>query len=172
MLLRVDCIRVQNLHSRVQTPDYSLDRLSDCNVGAVECLEQELTQFDVKTHLIVLGQFRTSILDPGKLQASAFTDVVEYDNILSHLQTRYANTHGKQRGDPVLAVERIIDLAKRQGFFEGYEKLPLRLVLGSDAVDVVQAKCDSVIADVVEHEALSRSTDCKDAHIVPSYVRR
>lgn len=172
VLLQVGCIQVRSLRSRVGSPDHTHDELPDCDLGAVECLEQELTPLNVKTHLIVLGQFRTSILDPSKFQASASTDVAEYGDIMEKLQTRYANTHGKQRGDPMLAIEKIIDLVKRQGRFQGQERLPLRLLLGGDAVDVVQAKCESVMADVSEYETLSRSTDCKDANLVPSYVRR
>ena len=52
---------------------------------------------------------------------------------------------------------------------EGTKSLPLRLVLGSDAVSVVLTKCKEMLELVEEYEELSRSTDYEGAEGVPKY---
>lgn len=139
------------------------------NSGAVESLSREILPLGIRTHLIVLGQFRTSILNPSRLQSSTSTTVKDYEAIRGEVSTRHTSTNERQIGDPALAVERIIDLVEQKGVFAELDKLPLRVLLGSDAVEVVRTKCLETLAIVSDMEAVSQSTDFPDAESVPSY---
>ena len=97
---------------------------------------------------------------------SSFSD---YVHISEGITNRHEQSNGKQPGNPKLAVERIIDIVKREGAMEGTKSLPLRLVLGSDAVSVVLTKCKEMLELVEEYEELSRSTDYEGAEGVPKY---
>jgi len=138
-------------------------------LGAVECLEQETAPFNIFTHLIVLGQFRTPILDPTRPRKTPPKVIADYQKITDELTERHASTHGKQPGNPSQAVEKIIDIVWRKGAFSSDNTLPLRIALGSDAVDVMRAKCERTLAGVAEHEIFSKSTDFPEAGDVPSY---
>lgn len=93
----------------------------------------------------------------------------DYLSISEGLTNRHEQTNGKQSGDPKLAVERIIDVVKREGAMEGKKILPLRLVLGSDAVSVVRTKCKEMLELLEEYEQFSTSTDYEGISGVPVY---
>jgi hypothetical protein len=62
-----------------------------------------------------------------------------------------AGITGNEPGDPAKAAAAIIKVLDA-------ENPPLRLVLGSDAVDALRAHHESLLADMVTWETLSRST--------------
>ena len=134
-----------------------------------ECLQKELSHLNIETCLIVLGQFRTDILTSKNKKSTNKSSLSDYVSISEGLKTRHEQTNGKQRGNPKLAVERIIDIVKREGAMEGVETLPLRLVLGSDAVSVVRTKCKEMLELVEKYEEISISTDYEGAAEVPVY---
>ncbi|KFY81510.1 hypothetical protein V500_11337, partial [Pseudogymnoascus sp. VKM F-4518 (FW-2643)] len=113
--------------------------------GAVECLEKETSHLGIETFLMVLGQFRTDILNAARKQNKKDNPIADYDRVSAELRDRHQETTGKQPGDPKLAVERILDVVRREGQLKGFTKLPLRIPLGSDAVQVMQAKCEETM---------------------------
>jgi hypothetical protein len=137
--------------------------LADCSfiaLGSVESLEKEVAPFGVHVHLAVLGQFRTAILESTRRKTDrTLESISDYDGAVEAFQTRLEETNGKQPGDPVQAVERVVDAVCRTGHFAGYENIPLRIVLGSDAIEIIRDQCQGMLRDLEGQRELARSTD-------------
>ena len=126
--------------------------------GAVESLEKEVAPFGVNVHLAVLGQFRTEILAKRQKPERVPNPIAEYDALIESYQRRLERADGSQPGDPAQAVGRILDAVCRRGYFAEREA-PLRIVLGSDALDVVRSQCNETLRDLERQEKMARSTD-------------
>jgi hypothetical protein len=116
----------------------------------------------------VLGQFRTSILDAKNLKAHLdITGIPEYESIKQSMASRYATSCGKQPGDPKIAAERIVDIARLENLSE-FERgsLLLRIPLGGDAIGVVRRKCEETMRALEGWEEFAKSTDFKDGSAV------
>ena len=141
--------------------------------GAVECLSKETRHFGVNTHLLVLGQFRTNILDVNKKKSELDAEQGQecYAAIKTDMAIRHAATTGRQKGDPVAAARKIVDLAKNVGgvLTGSSASLPLRIPIGSDAVKVMRSKCETTLASLDEWETFASSTDFEDVADIPSY---
>ncbi|KAG7108041.1 Oxidoreductase calM like protein [Verticillium longisporum] len=143
--------------------------------GAVECLAKETKPFGIRVHLLVIGQFRTSILDVTKKKAELDPNRGEecYAPVKADMARIHAATAGTQPGNPVLAAEKIVELATWNHHsgkvIRG--KLPLRIPLGSDAVQVMRMKCESTLKDLDQWEVFAQSTDFEDKPAVPAYLR-
>ncbi|KAJ6092311.1 Glucose/ribitol dehydrogenase [Penicillium canescens] len=128
--------------------------------GAVESLQKEIESFGVNVHLAVLGQFRTDILAADRRKSGrGINSIQEYDAAVDAFQNRLEQTNRKQPGDPSQAVERILDLVRCEGYFAAQQDLPLRIVLGSDAVEIVRGECEDMLSDLRNQEDLGKSTD-------------
>lgn len=140
------------------------------SLGAVESLQKELSPFGINTLLVVLGQFRTNILssDRRKLQRPV-PHIDQYDDAIETISARQARTNGNQPGDPSLAVESILDAVRREGKLANEDNLPFRIVLGSDALEIVRNKCAGMLNDLERYERLARGTDIAGAGTVPDY---
>ncbi|KAJ5515010.1 Glucose/ribitol dehydrogenase [Penicillium fimorum] len=138
--------------------------------GFVESLQKEVAPFGVNLHLAVLGQFRTDILSANRRQSGrGVNSICDYDAAVDAFQSRLEQTNGKQPGDPTQAVERIMDLIYRRGHFIGQEELPLRIVLGSDAVAIVRGECQQMLNDLERQEQFGTSTDYQGTAEVEKY---
>lgn len=94
-----------------------------------------------------------------------------YAEIKAGMARRHAVTTGRQPGDPVAGAEKIVDLAKKKAdvLRTPSASLPLRIPIGSDAVQVMRSKCEDTLASLDEWEVFARSTDFEDTPNVPSY---
>ncbi|KAH6975141.1 hypothetical protein BKA56DRAFT_633874 [Ilyonectria sp. MPI-CAGE-AT-0026] len=142
--------------------------------GAVESLAKEVQPIGIRVHIFVLGQFRTKILDAknkkGKLDADV--GIQEYAEIKKRIDDIHAVTQAAQPGDPLLAVERIVDIARLENLAEQQaNSLPLRIALGSDAVDTMKRKCLETLETLNNWDSFSCSTDFSDAKALPGYYR-
>ncbi|ORY69022.1 uncharacterized protein BCR38DRAFT_142746 [Pseudomassariella vexata] len=142
--------------------------------GAVECLAKEVKAIGIRVHILVIGQFRTNILDAknkkGKLDADE--GIVEYAAIKKQMADIHAVTQGAQPGDPSLAVERIVDLGVLENIaHEHVDNLPLRIPIGSDAVSVMRNKCQDTLTLLDKWADFASSTDYPDKIAVPGYYR-
>ncbi|KAK5168186.1 uncharacterized protein LTR77_006754 [Saxophila tyrrhenica] len=127
---------------------------------AVECLKNETEDLGIRTHLVVLGQFRTSILGAERRQFKVVGDPsTGYDSVLRRLDDRQAATNDKQPGDPAAAAERVADLVREEGWFTGQLHTPFRLFLGSDCLEILRRKCKETLDVLEEQDAIARSTD-------------
>ncbi|KAH9214481.1 hypothetical protein DL95DRAFT_149961 [Leptodontidium sp. 2 PMI_412] len=143
--------------------------------GAVECLQKEIGPLGIRTHLLVFGQFRTNILDPNKkgdnLNPSSIKD---YNAIKNELAERHETTNGKQPGNPELASERILDIACGENLTaQQLQKLPLRIPIGSDAIDIMRRKCRETLESIESWKDFASSTDFADGeHSIPDYFQK
>lgn len=67
---------------------------------------------------------------------------------------------GRQKGDPVVAAERIWEVVTGDGMARGVA-VGLRLPLGSDCLKTVREKMDRVRGDFERYEDIAKSTDAK-----------
>ena len=54
------------------------------------------------------------------------------------MMTAFAMTDGNQPGDPRKGAERMVDVVRGEGMAEGKTDFPLRLPLGSDALELIR----------------------------------
>jgi hypothetical protein len=121
---------------------------------------------------MVLGQFRTGII--GAKSRGQWSDrgtIDEYKDISEALAVRHQQTDGKQPGDPQLAVQRIIDVVRHEGYFKDMDptKQTLRIPLGSDAVEVMRSKCVETLEMLRKYEGFACSTDYGGEPTVAGY---
>ncbi|KJS59185.1 oxidoreductase [Streptomyces rubellomurinus] len=118
--------------------------------GLSEALAKEVAGFGIKVLIVEPGAFRTGFAGGGALAHSA--PIGAYDPIVGPVRTGLPDSDGKQPGDPVKAAEAILAALAA-------EPTPLRLALGSDAVDGVLANLDGAREELGAWEAVGRGTD-------------
>lgn len=84
--------------------------------------------------------------------------IEDYREITTTLTEQFASLNGNQLGDARKGVDGILDVVKGENGTAGKE-WPFSLALGSDAVAGIRKKCEDVLRQVGEWEALSKSTD-------------
>ncbi|MEV4477344.1 oxidoreductase [Nonomuraea sp. NPDC049504] len=112
-----------------------------------EALSSELAPLGVRVLLVEPGMFRTKITNNMVLAP----ENPVYQASSGGVRQMVAGIAGKEPGDPAKAASAIIEVLDA-------ENPPLRLVLGGDAVDALRAHHESLLADMVTWETLSRST--------------
>lgn len=134
-------------------------------IGAVECLNKEISPIGIRTHLVVLGQFRTNILAATNKMFDRSKRYKEYDPIIEAVTRRHSGTNNKQPGNPILAVKCIADAILREGFYENTKETPMRIVLGSDAVAILRSECEAMVRELDQFQAIAAATDYPDAKV-------
>lgn len=117
--------------------------------GFSEVLNNEVKPFGVKVTIVEPGGFRTDWAG-SSMGVSPVT--ADYQQTVG-LMLRYRESHdGRQPGDPDRAAKVIIDIV-------GLDNPPLRLLLGSDALELAEAAAKARAAEAEKWAAVSRSTD-------------
>jgi len=119
--------------------------------GLSEALAQEIKPFGIYVTIIEPGYFRTNFLNAGSVilpekSIEAYTDIEEVKRKHEH------DLPGTQPGDPEKAAEVIISTAQMH-------EPPLRLLLGSDAVQFANYKINMLLDEMKKNEMISISTD-------------
>lgn len=96
------------------------------------------------------GAFRTDFAGRSLLQSANALD--DYAETAGLRRKENDHTHGTQPGDPARAAGALITIAETGN-------PPLRLLLGPDALDVINAELDRQRAEIDAWSDLSRSTD-------------
>jgi NAD(P)-dependent dehydrogenase (short-subunit alcohol dehydrogenase family) len=104
--------------------------------GLSEALAIEAAPFRLKVIIVEPGSFRTGFLSDGSLQRGR-QFIEDYAETVGRTRDVVAFREGRQAGDPVAAAAVIVDAAT-------CEKPPLRLALGPDAIERIEAKLDAV----------------------------
>lgn len=115
--------------------------------GISEALAQEVARFGIHVTIVEPGYFRTEFLNDNSVNY-AKREIPEYQNGMREF---FQERNGKQEGDPdkfSAAVLRVVDA----------ENPPLRLVLGRDAVEVLESKIESLRAGLEAWREVSVST--------------
>lgn len=100
--------------------------------GITEALYQEVKPLGISVTVVEPGFFRTNFLDSSSLVATAVT-IADYAETVGKMREFAAGHNGQQPGDPQKLAMAIIELA-------GLLEPPLRLPLGTDAVQRIQKK--------------------------------
>ena len=121
--------------------------------GIVGALAQEVAGFGVHVTAIEPGSFRTDWA--GRSMIRAPRSIPDYDAVFDPIRaTRQANS-GRQLGDPALvapAIMRVVESANP----------PVHLVLGTDALRLVEKGNNALRADIDQWVDVSTSTDFPD----------
>jgi NAD(P)-dependent dehydrogenase (short-subunit alcohol dehydrogenase family) len=117
--------------------------------GWMESLATEVEQFGIATTIVEPGFFRTDLLTP---ESTSWADLSIDDYAEQSAQTKAAwqSMNGQQGGDPAKLAAALVSLIDAgQG--------PARWVAGADAVEAVEAKAKTLLAQVEAHRQLSSS---------------
>ncbi|GIP50642.1 short-chain dehydrogenase/reductase [Paenibacillus sp. J53TS2] len=117
--------------------------------GFSEVLVKEVQPLGIKVTLIEPGGFRTDWAGSSMQQIQPRD---EYKNTVGYMMTYFRENTGKESGDPAKAAQAILTIVKE-------ENPPLRLLLGSDAVELANAMDNGKLEETKRWEKLSRSTD-------------
>jgi NAD(P)-dependent dehydrogenase (short-subunit alcohol dehydrogenase family) len=118
--------------------------------GFSEALSKEAAHLGIRVMLVEPGPFRTDWA--GNSMVFSPVELAEYASSAGVMRRRLSQISGNQPGDPIKGVQLIIRAVDS-------EKMPLRLALGSIAVDTISAKLKQVQSDVETWEQESRATD-------------
>jgi NAD(P)-dependent dehydrogenase (short-subunit alcohol dehydrogenase family) len=118
--------------------------------GFSEALSKETAHLGIEVMLVEPGPFRTDWA--GNSMVFSQKTIEAYASSAGTFRKRIQVLSGNQPGDPQKGVQLIIKAVNA-------EKMPLRLALGSIAVDTIRAKLTQVNSDLSNWESESRSTD-------------
>lgn len=119
--------------------------------GLSEALAQEVKPFGIKVTIIEPGYFRTNFLNSGSI-VMAKNPIAAYEEIKVVKEQHAGQISGTQPGNPEKAASVIIDLASKA-------EAPLRLLLGSDALQYAKYKLSLLDADFEANKEITLSTD-------------
>ncbi|MFI6156295.1 oxidoreductase [Kitasatospora sp. NPDC051170] len=119
--------------------------------GISEALHGELAPLGVRVTIVEPGGFRTDFLSPSSLRVEP-ADIADYVEGTGPVRKAMADYDGRQPGDPVKVAKAVLDVTEAQ-------EPPLRLQLGTDAVERIEAKLNRVREELDRwrHVALSTS---------------
>ncbi|MEI5098145.1 oxidoreductase [Streptomyces sp. PmtG] len=117
--------------------------------GVSEALHGELAPLGVRVTIVEPGGFRTDFLSGSSLRVEP-ASIADYAVGAGPVRQALAENDGRQPGDPLKAAKAIVDITE-------VPEPPLRLQLGADAVERVEAKLDLVRRELDQwrHVALS-----------------
>jgi NAD(P)-dependent dehydrogenase (short-subunit alcohol dehydrogenase family) len=118
--------------------------------GISESLGKEVRELGIKVTAVEPGSFRTDWA--GRSMVRAARSIGDYDAIIDPIRQRRMELSGKQLGDPSKAAQAMLKVALSAD-------PPAHLLLGSDAVRLVDEKLKSLQAEFEAWKAVSLSTD-------------
>jgi NAD(P)-dependent dehydrogenase (short-subunit alcohol dehydrogenase family) len=121
--------------------------------GTSEALAKEVESFGVKITLIEPGAFRTDF--NGRSLAAAELSIDAYATVSGASLQWFKEMDGKQPGNPLKAAQAIIQAVESP-------HPPMRLALGTDAMNLIQEKLSGVKTDLDAWQQVTVSTDYPD----------
>jgi NAD(P)-dependent dehydrogenase (short-subunit alcohol dehydrogenase family) len=118
--------------------------------GISETLAKEVAGFGVKVTAVAPGSFRTDWA--GRSMVRSPRHIQDYDALFDPIRGARQEKSGKQLGDPAKAAEILLKIANAPD-------APVHLLLGSDAVALVQNKIAAMSDEMKSWESVSASTD-------------
>ncbi|KUN82429.1 short-chain dehydrogenase [Streptomyces bungoensis] len=118
--------------------------------GIAGSLAQEVAGFGIHVTSLALGSFRTDWA--GRSMVRVPRTVPDYDDVFGPLRTARQTKDGNQAGDPARAAQAVLRVLDS-------DKPPVHLVLGRDAVRLVEQGQRQLADDLAAWSELSVSTD-------------
>jgi NAD(P)-dependent dehydrogenase (short-subunit alcohol dehydrogenase family) len=118
--------------------------------GISEALGKEVKDLGIHVTAIEPGGFRTDWA--GRSMVRAARSIPDYDALIEPIRKRRMELSGWQVGDPAKAAQAMLQVAMS-------DNPPAHLLLGSDAVRLVDEKMQSLQAEFAAWKSLSLSTD-------------
>ena len=118
--------------------------------GISETLSKELAPFNIHVTAVAPGSFRTDWA--GRSMVRSARSISDYDALFNPIRQAREEKSGKQLGDPQKAARAMLAIIES-------DNPPAHLLLGSDALKLVQDKLAAMSAEIEAWEALTRSTD-------------
>lgn len=123
--------------------------------GFMESLAAEVGQFGISTTIVVPGFFRTELLTPAST-SWAERSIDDYAAQTAQNKAAWDGMDGRQPGDPAKLAAALVPLVDA-------DEPPARWVAGADAVQAVEGKARTLLAQVEAHRELSGSLAHDDA---------
>jgi NAD(P)-dependent dehydrogenase (short-subunit alcohol dehydrogenase family) len=118
--------------------------------GMSDALRKEVGPLGIRVTIVEPGAFRTDFAGRSLQQAKA--NIADYAPTAGPRRKENDKTDGTQPGDPARAAQALIKLVQEP-------TLPVRLLLGSDAVEIDVAEINAQRKEIEDWKALSTSTD-------------
>lgn len=118
--------------------------------GLSEALAQELAPLGIRVTIIEPGPFRTDFL--GRSGVEAQTRIDDYRSTADNARAYRAEQHGRQPGDPLKAVQAMIQVVDSPN-------PPLRLLLGAGALKRVRRKLEDWQKEIAAWEPVTVGAD-------------
>jgi len=118
--------------------------------GISEALAGELAPLGIRVTIIEPGPFRTDFL--GRSGVVAKTRIADYDSTAGNMRKYFAENDGKQRGDPLRAVQAMMQVVESPA-------PPLRLLLGASALQRAGAKLANWDKEIAAWEKVTVGAD-------------
>lgn len=145
-------INISSASALAPPPGFGIYGASKAALEAMsDALAQELAPLRIHVSIVEPGQLRTDFLASSSLRYAAH-GIADYAASSGRTIERLHQANGRQPGDPEAAAQAIVELAEA-------ESPPLRLLLGSDALQRARNKLAQTISEIDRWEELSRSVD-------------
>jgi len=123
--------------------------------GWSEALAQELAPFGIHVTVVEPGFFRTELLQPESTTYAA-SSIDDYAERTEQTVAQWKRMNGRQGGDPAKLARALITIAAQ-------DEPPLRWVAGADAVEAVEQKANTLLAQLDACRELSTNLAHEDA---------
>ncbi|KAL4802780.1 hypothetical protein BDV18DRAFT_163743 [Aspergillus unguis] len=123
-----------------------------------EALRDEVAEFGIQVGAIEPGGFRSNLLG-SKNMKSPSRHIEDYDNSkVRATQAQVGQLDQKQPGDVRKGINVMLDIITGTGAAEG-KRLPGRVIVGSDAYQVVRSVCENHIKTIDDWKSIVTQTD-------------
>ena len=120
-------------------------------------LAQEVAPFNIRVLIVAPGAFRTENIYINKFDTWT-NPIPDYEDRRADALATYGAIHGKQPGDPVKAMNVVVDTVRGEGVAAGRE-WPSLLVLGEDAERDIRDRCTKILKHLDEWQDVIRDVN-------------
>jgi len=126
--------------------------------GWSEALRDEVKPLGIRVTIVEPGAFRTEFAGPANMRPARRLDA--YRSVIDPIEAYLYGGDGKQPGDPTKAAEAMIAVVES-------DDPPLRLLLGADAIGLLEQKQAAFSAELTRWRTLSAATAFEGASAAP-----
>jgi short-subunit dehydrogenase len=118
--------------------------------GISEALAKEVNGLGIKVTAIAPGSFRTEWA--GRSMVRSERSIADYDAVFEPIRKRRREYSGRQAGDPAKAAQVLLKIVES-------DNPPTHLLLGNDALKLIDERLAALSSEIKAWESISRSTD-------------